>query len=82
MIWNFKLDNYCHLWKVTVFGALKLPEAVESSSKTCNFQEEIQRHEVMSVRGKKTQAKTFINQNPEKKWLYSNSGEEDLGINR
>lgn len=40
------------------FGALKLPKAVENSSKTCDFQEEIQCHKAMSMRGKKkSQAK-------------------------
>lgn len=65
-----------------IFGALKLPKAVESSSKTCDFQEEIQRHKVMSMRGKKSQAKHLSIKTQRKKKVYSNSGKEDLGINR
>jgi len=34
-----------------------MPKAMEGSSKTCDFQEEIQRHKVMSMRGKKSHAK-------------------------
>lgn len=55
------------------FEALNLPKDMESLSKMCYFQEEIQCHEVTAMKlrgGKKNPSQTVINQNPEEKNTY------------